>query len=430
MSQALKATGPLTRAAVIAVSLLGLGACAVPKFVRAPIDFVFPESGEIFGDDRKSTTASGAEIRDAKPESGEFRGLVVADEPRAADVARRILVAGGSAVDAATALYFTMTATYPSASGLGAQGQCLVRGAGEADVQAVNFLAKGTLGTATAPGAVRAFGVMHNRYGRLAWAQLVSPGEVAARAGFKATRASARSLAAGGSSLLADPLSRAVFARFDGTTRAEGETIQQPELAATLEQVRLKGALSFTRGPLAQAIADAPGAPAGASLTVEITPASPTGGGSDPVYQTNSGAGAVSDLSATSFAVMGRFGDAVACNLTMGKAFGTKQMAGSLGFAFAIVGDARLTTFMQAGSRTRFSGAAAGSTASAALLAAFNSATSGGALANGLAANAASGTEPAQGIYCPAGLPDGDGPCMAEADPKGAGTAIAAIRLP
>jgi len=355
---------------------------------------------------------------------------VVADEPRAAEVARRILLAGGSAVDAATALHFTMTVTYPSAAGLGAQGQCLVRGAGEADVQTVNSCPR--------PQARRSSPRV--RCAHLVCciiAMAVLPGDNWSRRakwppvpGFKATRASARSFAAGGSSLLNDPLSRAVFARFDGTTRAEGETVGAARTGFNPEQIRLKGALSFTRGPLAQAIVDAPGAVNSATLTIEISPAIASGGASDPVYQTTTGNGAVNDLSATGFAVMGRFGDTVACSLTMGKAFGTKQMAGTLGFAFATGNDTRLSTILQAGSRTRSAGAAAGSTASAALVAAFNTAAGGGALATGLAANAASGTEPANGIYCPAGLPDGDGPCMAEADPRGAGTAVAAIRLP
>jgi gamma-glutamyltranspeptidase/glutathione hydrolase len=416
----------LTRGGVMAVGLIALTACSVPKLIRAPIDLIFPESGDIFSPETKSISASGAEILNAKSEAGEFRGLVTADEPRAADAAAQVLRIGGSAADAATALYFALTVTYPSAAGLGAQGQCLVRAAGGGDVVQFDFTAKASSGIMVAPGAVRGFGLIHNRFGRLSWAQVVQPGEILARTGFLIGRASARSIAAGGTGLLADPLSRAVFGRFDGTLRGEAETVVQPELASTLEQVRLKGAASFVRGPLVDAMAEA-GLSDPAGLSLGVQPARLAG---TAVYRAESGSAAVSDLSATSFVVIGRFGDAAACNLSMGQAFGTKRMAGRLGFAFATPNQTKMTAIIAGDDRLRFAGAASGVQAANALANALANAAQPNAMAQALAANGASGAEPAHAISCPAGLPNGDGACSAEADPKGAGVARVALRLP
>jgi gamma-glutamyltranspeptidase/glutathione hydrolase len=397
----------------------------VPSIVRAPLDFIFPESGDIFGNTEKSVTASGAEIANGKPEAGEFKGLVVADEPRAADAARQILIAGGSAVDAATALYFTLSVTYPSAAGLGAQGVCLAKGPGEAEVVTADFAAKAAPDTIVAPGAVRAFGILHSRMGRLAWAQVVSPAEIQARLGIAASRATARSLAAGGPALLADGMSRAVFARFDGGTRGEGETIQQPELAATLEQIRLKGPIAMVKGPLAVAIAQDPSSPKADNFKLAVSAAAlgPSG------FEATTGAGPAPDLSATSFSVVGRYGDAVACSLSMGRPFGTKRMIGNLGFSFATASDAKLTALIQGGERTRFAGAAGGASAVAALKAAASAGSAGSSILGALATNGQSGVESVAAISCPAGLPDGGGTCSAEADPKGAGAARVALRL-
>src|SRR5258708_33229946 len=67
----------------------------------------------------------GREALSAVISSGAF-AAVSADESRAAEIGRDILQSGGNATDAATAMYFALAVTLPSAAGPGASGACLV----------------------------------------------------------------------------------------------------------------------------------------------------------------------------------------------------------------------------------------------------------------------------------------------------------------
>ena len=205
-----------------------------------------------------------------------FLGGVVADEPRAALVGRDILSAGGTAADAATAVYFTLAVTLPSSASLGGGGVCIVHDHGTNTTEALDFLAQrpdSVPPTASRPSAVpgnaRGFFALHSKYGRLRWAQLVVPAENMARFGTQVSRAFARDLSKVDQALMADPASRRIFSRpAGGGTVGEGDQLRQLDLAGVLSRLRSLGPGELYTGQTARALV-AGAAVAGGTLTQE-----------------------------------------------------------------------------------------------------------------------------------------------------------------
>ena len=197
-----------------------------------------------------------------------FLGGVVADEPRAALAAREVLSAGGSAADAAVALGFALSVTLPSRAALGGGGACLAYGADRKSVnagvpEAVVFtpVPPASLGAnadrpAAVPMLARGLYLLHARYGSLPFESLIVPAEQLARFGTPAPRALVRDIALVAGPLLADPNARAIFSQ-GGTPLTEGQTLIQPDLAATLTRVRIAGVGDLYTGALARRIVQA-----------------------------------------------------------------------------------------------------------------------------------------------------------------------------
>ena len=197
-----------------------------------------------------------------------FLGGVVADEPRAALVAREILSAGGTAADAAVALGFALSVTLPSRAGLGGGGGCIAyspdsKSANNGVPEAVMFLpAPGVSAgpSADRPAAVpmmaRGLYLLHARYGKLPFESLIVPAEELARFGTPAPHALVRDLALVAGPLLADPNARAVFSQ-NGAPLTEGQPLVQTDLAATLSRMRVEGVGDLYTGALARRIEQA-----------------------------------------------------------------------------------------------------------------------------------------------------------------------------
>ena len=188
-----------------------------------------------------------------------FFGGVAADEPRAALVARDILVDGGNAADAATAAYFVLAATLPSSAGLGATGSCLVFDAEANEFERLSFPA---VPSADGPGAFavptgpRAIFALQARYGRLRFEQLLNEAERLARFGEPISKSLADDMKTGMGGVESDKTAMRVLADPSGRMLAQGQQLVQIDLAATLSRIRSVGVGDLYVGGLAARLVD------------------------------------------------------------------------------------------------------------------------------------------------------------------------------
>jgi gamma-glutamyltranspeptidase/glutathione hydrolase len=189
-------------------------------------------------------------------------GGVAADEPFAAQAARDVLSAGGSAADAALAGYFVLSVTYPVAASLAAGGMCMAFDSQTGDVKSIDFLPRPAQGgpagadAFVVPGAIRGVTALQARYGKLRLEQLVQPAERLARFGHRVSRALAVQVAEHQDRMRQDPGTQRIFFRRDGSPVGEGDLLFQPELASMLATIRTRGVAEFYGGALTSRYVD------------------------------------------------------------------------------------------------------------------------------------------------------------------------------
>lgn len=194
-------------------------------------------------------------------------GAVAAPDQYGAQVAADILKKGGNAVDAAVATAFTLAVTYPEAGNIGGGGFMTLYVDGKAyflDYREVAPKAatrnmylddKGEIienlslvgaRAAGVPGTVMGLWEAHQKFGKLPWAELLTPAVGYAKNGFKvaAKQYQYREDALG---LFKDSTN---FNDYFGSMKV-GATFIQPELAQTLERIADKGVSEFYQGKTA-----------------------------------------------------------------------------------------------------------------------------------------------------------------------------------
>ncbi|MBL8658166.1 MAG: gamma-glutamyltransferase [Rhodospirillales bacterium] len=196
--------------------------------------------------------------RSGEAPAGPALGGVVADEPRAAQIGRDILAAGGSAADAATAAYFAMAVTLPSRASLGGGGVCMVFDPRTREAQTLEFLARAPSHIpadadrpTAVPGNVRGFYSLQARYGRLRWSQVLVGAENLARFGVNVSRAFAEDIAQVSPAMAMQPAAQQTFSAPGGNLVGEGDPLRQNDLAVVLSRVRTEGPGDFYGGSTA-----------------------------------------------------------------------------------------------------------------------------------------------------------------------------------
>lgn len=241
---------------------------------RALTDSLRPHA-EAAADDHALEAVMHAALR-ARPvlrEEATGRAAVSSAHPVATAAGVEMLQRGGNVVDAAVAVSFALGVVEPDASGIGGYGEMLVFQRGMPQPRLLEFMARvpeeGGLSNATlqengrypsdgpvlamVPGTVAAMHTAWKRHGsgRIPWADLLAPAIRAAREGYVVSDGLATTLWLERDRFAKYPSSRALFWR-NGKPLAAGDTIRNPDLAWTLEQVAARGADGFYRGEVAQ----------------------------------------------------------------------------------------------------------------------------------------------------------------------------------
>lgn len=367
-------------------------------------------------------------------------GYAVADEPQAALVARQILNNGGNAADAAVAEGFALAVTLPSRASLGGGGACIIKmpdSQGHAQPPVTLIFPPGTPAAsggsrpAAVPAMARGLLALQARYGQLPFSATIVPAERLA-GGVPVSPALASDLAIVGNALLADPAA-AIFQAPSGGPLAAGATLSQPDLAATLETLRVQGVEGFYAGQFAANFTQAADR-AGANLTTsDLANSIPKLSQPDITTQGNLTLATIPTATngttlpaSTGFAALDKNGGIVACATTLNNLFGTGRVVPGTGILLAASPRNVRTPALAAGiayntSSGNFRAAVTGTgEAGAAQAVAIG-------LANAIAKNPTA-LVPAPGraniISCPGGMPGGEASCTATADPRGEGLAI------
>jgi len=199
--------------------------------------------------------------------------MVVSAHPVASRVGREVLQQGGNAYDAAVAVQFALAVVLPVAGNIGGGGFLVYRehggAAGTLDFRETAPAAAsrdmyldasgnvvpgrstyGVLAVGT-PGTVAGMAALHKKLGKLPWARLVAPAVRLARLGVALTEKEAAGLNRTRESFgQYNPGQALAFVR--ATPWQKGDTLKQPELAATLQRIQDQGRAGFYQGRTAE----------------------------------------------------------------------------------------------------------------------------------------------------------------------------------
>ena len=208
-------------------------------------------------------------------------GMVATDEQLGSQAGVEILKRGGNAIDAAVAVAFALAVVEPAAGNIGGGGFMLVRLAdGRSSFFDYREVAPGkatrnmyigpdgklipsdnvtssVIGyrSVAVPGTVAGLELALKKYGTMTLADVMEPAIRLAENGYPVSEKLAHEFVEEKKDLEKFPSSRHIFLN-DGKMLKPGDTLRQPELAATLKRIAKNGAAEFYTGDTAHAVVD------------------------------------------------------------------------------------------------------------------------------------------------------------------------------
>ena len=204
-------------------------------------------------------------------------GMIATDEELGSEAGVEILRRGGNAVDAGVAVAFALAVVEPAAGNIGGGGFMLIRLAngkttfldyrevapgkatqdmyigkdGKLDEEASVIGYK----SVAVPGTVAGLSLALKTYGSMKLADVMAPAIRLAENGFPINKRLALEFEEERSGLQRFAVSRRIFLN-DGKMFQPGDTLRQPELAATLKRIARNGAAEFYSGETAHTLVD------------------------------------------------------------------------------------------------------------------------------------------------------------------------------
>jgi gamma-glutamyltranspeptidase/glutathione hydrolase len=201
-------------------------------------------------------------------------GVVATDHPLATDIGVEVLRRGGNAFDAAAAVQFALNVVQPHFTGIGGASNIIVREGNTGKIFAID--ARETAPAATTPttyavpgairpngfavgvpGTLRAVEYLLDRWGTTTLEDAIKPSIPLAELGFPVGYHLAREIPVALGAGIFQPETREIFLKSDGTPLAQGDKLEQPDLAKTFRLLARDGAAAFYDGEIGQAIVEA-----------------------------------------------------------------------------------------------------------------------------------------------------------------------------
>ena len=204
--------------------------------------------------------------------------MVTAANPLATQAGADILAQGGNAIDAMVTTQLMLGLVEPQSSGIGG-GAFLVYwdantkklttydGRETAPLDATPQLFHDENGqplkfydavvggrSVGTPGTVKLMWDTHQKYGQLEWSKLIAPVIEVANNGFEISPRLATLIEKDAERLSRFATTKAYFFNSDGSPKAAGTLLKNPQYAATLDAIAKQGATAFYQGPIAASI--------------------------------------------------------------------------------------------------------------------------------------------------------------------------------